>query len=66
MAQTVSEIIYEAFFTNLSRIEGIQPETIRSMKFLYEANQITSKPRLTQLVQEMEAYYAQHQETKCK
>jgi hypothetical protein len=65
MAQTVSEIIYEAFFKNLSETEGIQPETIKSLKSLYEAHQITSKARLIQLVQQMEVYYAQNQETDC-
>ncbi len=61
MVQTVTEIIYEAFWENLSQKENVRPETIKSLKDLYKASQIANKTRLAQLVQEMEEHYAKDQ-----
>lgn len=63
MPQPVSELIYQAFFERLSHLDVVRPETIQSLKALYETSQIATKAKLTRLTQEIEARHAQDQET---
>ena len=59
MSRTVSEKIYEAFFANLAQLEAVKPETIESLKALYDANRMAESRDLDGLAQEMENRHAQ-------
>lgn len=62
MPQSVSEVIYQSFFDRLSRQSNVNVETIKALKSLFESNQIPNKPRLIQLIQQMENRHAQDQD----
>ena len=63
MSQSISGLIYEAFFERLAMRPDVKPETIQALKDLYVNNQITNKTRLAQLAQEMEFRHAEDQNT---
>ncbi len=61
MPQTVSEKIYEAFFSNLAQLQNVKSETVEGLKALRQANRLADKRGLAGLVQDMENRHAQDQ-----
>jgi hypothetical protein len=63
MPQSVSDIIYDAFFKKLSLHKEVKTATVDSLRKLYEDNQFTNKQNLSQVVHEMESRYAKNKTT---
>lgn len=61
--QTISEKIFETFFSKLTEVENVKPETIESLRTLYQTNQLANKGHVTRLVRDMERRHAQDQNT---
>ncbi|MFA5876662.1 MAG: hypothetical protein WC901_08295 [Candidatus Margulisiibacteriota bacterium] len=61
MTKTVSQIIYKAFFENLSKLDTVNPKTVEKLQKLFAENQITDRKQLSRTALEMEARYAENQ-----
>ncbi len=62
MPRTVSERIYETFFTRLAQLESVGPETITELRSLYSKRQLADARQLARWVQRMEERHAQDQD----
>jgi len=63
MSKTVCQIIYNAFFENLSKLDKVDPRTVEKLQKLFVENQITDRKQLSKTAIEMEARYAENQKT---
>lgn len=66
MSNTVSQIIYKAFFDNLSKLESVNPKTVKKLKSIFATNQMTDRKQLSKIAVEMEARYVENQNPKGK
>ena len=65
MPQSVSEIIYQAFFDRLAEKSAVKADTIQALIALYESQQLSNKQSLARLAREMETRHAQDQNSDC-
>jgi len=61
MASSISDLIYKKFFENLAKGGNTKPETIETIRVLYENGNIANKNELKKLVQAMEERHVKNQ-----